>query len=1180
MSGGDRPLEDESPVDAAIAEYLTAAQAGGTPDPREWLRRYPELADELRAFFADQDDFERLAQTLRTAVDAAGSGRAASAADSTAGLEPPPGMPSARHPRRFGDYELHEEIARGGMGVIYRASQVNLGRPVALKMILSGRLAAPSDVERFRHEAEAAARLDHPNIVPIYEVGAHEDQHYFSMKLIEGGDLTAHRERFRGQPRAAAALVAAVALAVHHAHQRGVLHRDLKPRNILLDAQGRPHITDFGLAKRIDGDQELTHSGAIVGTATYMAPEQARADRVLTTAIDIYSLGAILYELLTGRPPLRGTTPADTLLQVIEREPERPRAINPRIDRDLETICLKCLEKDPARRYGSAEALAEELNRWLEGRPITARPVRTSERCWRWCRRNPGLAVVIAGAAAIIILLTAGFSWSLLNEIAQTREALGREQQAVIEARKARDEAQDSLARSLCEQARGLARSGDPGRRWAILAKVREAERLRSRRAGSLRSAAMNGEQTLLPARHELRSEAVSALLISDALATYSLGASTGSQPALSGDGRRAAWVASRGGGGSALVLADLTTGGEQAQFDREAMLGTALAVDMAGAMLASARADAGAVTIWDLKTQTQRTQLPWPALSDAPDSANRPTALLLSSEMAFSPDGEYFAAVHRAAGMRDRRDRLNRRQTLVLWKLSEASPQPLATGPEQIGHGGAVFAAAGCRLCYPLGGKTIGVWETSSGKRLADIECPLPVAGGLALDDDRQRLFISCSGDHSQAGTIVVWDLAANREIDRIATDFSLKASPAAVNPAGDRLAVATGDGRIYVVDLHNHRVIVALPGAHVGPVVHVRWQPDGKHLISWGTSDSLKRWQIAEPPLARVAIASRDAVWAISPDGRRLAVAEGTQDTIQLLDALSGRIVHTLHGSGQPSAGRLRFSPDARRLALVDPYQASVWDVESGQLLAHLDEDHGLKGLITSSAFASDATLLAVAASASGPSLAVWDVLEMRPRLSTPPEMNYQSGHITPDGSLIMAIPGQSPGTRGEVVWLRLPEGEPMAEWPRLGVPLGENPFSPDARWLLTLLLRKPDPTFELLGVFSGLPPEADVVLQRIADREQTLRIAGPSVPSAHGFDSDGRLLALGYRDGSVKLWDVRRGGEIFHARLSSHPVGQLAFRGDWLAFSDGSAAVQFVDLAALQRQLAEVGLGWNDE
>ncbi|MCL4195647.1 MAG: WD40 repeat domain-containing protein, partial [Thermoguttaceae bacterium] len=553
-------------------------------------------------------------------------------------------------------------------------------------------------------------------------------------------------------------------------------------------------------------------------------------------------------------------------------------------------------------------------------------------------------------------MLTAGFSWSLLNEIAQTREALGREQQAVIEARNARDEAQDSLARSLCEQARGLARSGDPGRRWAILAKVREAERLRSQRAGKLRSLAMNGEQTLLPARHELRSEAVSALLTSDAQATYSLGVSAGSQPALSGDGRRAAWMASPGRG-SVIVLADLATGGEQAQFDREEMLGTAMAIDMAGATLASARADTGAVTIWDLKTQTQRKQLPWPKPPGDTDPANRPMAFLLSSEMAFSPDEEYFAAVYRAAGMRNRRDESNRKQTLVLWKLSEASPQSLAAVPERIGHGGAVFAADGRRLYYPLGGKAIGVWETSSGERLADIECPLPVAGGLALDDDRQRLFISCSGDHSQAGTIVVWDLAANSEVDSIATDFSLNASPAAVNPTGDRLAVATGDGRIYVVDLNNRGVIVALPGAHAGPVVHVRWQPDGKHLISWGISDSLKRWEIAEPPLARLSLASRDAVWAISPDGRRLAVAEGTQDSIQLLDALSGRIVHTLHGSGQPSAGRLRFSPDASRLAMVDPYQASVWDVESGGLLTRLDEDHGLKGLITSSAFTPDA-------------------------------------------------------------------------------------------------------------------------------------------------------------------------------------------------------------------------------
>ncbi len=301
--------------------------------------------------------------------------------------------------RYFGDYELLEEIARGGMGVVFRARQVSLNRIVALKMILAGQFASDTDVRRFRAEAEAAANLEHPNILPIFEVGEHQGQHYFSMKLVSGGSLATRLTELRRDPRAAVALLAQVARAVHFAHRCGVLHRDLKPGNVLLDSL-TPYVADFGLAKRVEGGSGLTVSGAIVGTPSYMPPEQARAEKALTVVADVYSLGAILYELLTGRPPFRGASPFDTLMQVLEQEPEPPRQVNPAVARDLETVCLKCLAKEPAKRYASAGDLSDELERWLAGEAVTANPPTRAERLARWGSRNP---VQLALLAAMLI---------------------------------------------------------------------------------------------------------------------------------------------------------------------------------------------------------------------------------------------------------------------------------------------------------------------------------------------------------------------------------------------------------------------------------------------------------------------------------------------------------------------------------------------------------------------------------------------------------------------------------------------------------------------------------------------------------------------------------------------------------------------------------------------------------
>ena len=303
--------------------------------------------------------------------------------------------------RTFGDYELLGEIARGGMGVVYKARQRGLNRVVALKLILAGHLASDDDVRRFRHEAQAAAGLQHPRIVAIHEIGEHLGQHYFSMDYVEGTSLAAEVRAGPLEPARAAALVRTLAEAVHYAHQQGILHRDLKPSNVLLDADGRPRITDFGLAKRLDAGHAHTLTGTVMGTPSYMSPEQASGGTrgPIGPLSDVYSLGAILYELLTGRPPFRAETTLDTLMLVLDSEAPLPRKLDPAVPRDLETICLKAMAKRPARRYASAQALAADLGRYLDGEPIVARPLGPVGHLLRWARRNPALAVTAAALA-------------------------------------------------------------------------------------------------------------------------------------------------------------------------------------------------------------------------------------------------------------------------------------------------------------------------------------------------------------------------------------------------------------------------------------------------------------------------------------------------------------------------------------------------------------------------------------------------------------------------------------------------------------------------------------------------------------------------------------------------------------------------------------------------------------
>lgn len=401
-------------VDEAIASYLEAVDAGVPPDLEEFIAQHREIADELASFFADRAQFERLAEPLQAAACLPGEHpedvTAALSNESSASQTTGTAIIGKEAPY-FGDYELLEEIARGGMGIVYRARQISLNRIVALKMIQTGHLASSEDVQRFHAEAEAAANLDHPGIVPIYEVGEHLGRHYFSMCYVEGNNLALRLREGPLPSREVAELLRQVSEAVQYAHEHGVIHRDLKPANILLEqavetesdspdreaATGsgvlahasRPRITDFGLAKRLNSDSQLTGTGQILGTPSYMSPEQASgAVDHIGPASDVYSLGAILYQLLTGRPPFQAETPLETLSQLLDSDPLPPRLLNRNVPRDLEAICMKCLDKEPARRYSSAHDLADDLGRYLESEPIRASSVNLLDRVTRALRQS------------------------------------------------------------------------------------------------------------------------------------------------------------------------------------------------------------------------------------------------------------------------------------------------------------------------------------------------------------------------------------------------------------------------------------------------------------------------------------------------------------------------------------------------------------------------------------------------------------------------------------------------------------------------------------------------------------------------------------------------------------------------------------------------------------------------
>jgi WD40 repeat protein len=934
--------------ESVITTYWKAVEAGQAPLPQEWIARYPHLAADLEAFFAGQQHLDRLAAPLREGiVPAAAKGFRIRPAPGNETSEEAAGgaADSPEHQgRNFGDYELLEEIGRGGMGVVYKARQVSLNRVVALKMILAGELATSQEVQRFRSEARAAANLDHPGIVPIYAVGVREGHHYFTMKLIAGPNLAQLLPDFSQKHREAARLLAQVARAVHHANERGVLHRDLKPANILIDARKQAHVTDFGLAKLLGANSSLSPTGQVVGTANYMAPEQAAARQLSRTA-DVYSLGAILYEMFTGRPPFQAPTILQTLRQVIEKEPKRPRLLNPRIDRNLETICLTCLDKRPHRRYASAADLANDLEAWDRGMPIKARRVRRPERAWLWCRRNPLLAALTAVAFTLAVV-AAGLGVShYLNLAAEERAQEGRnlvalqQQQERDRLKRVAGEAVEEQERQKKEQERQakLTREAeiDAQRKEALILAAqearqkeqrdredadREATRLRKERLDAERKA-LASVPTTPPKAQEVTAYLTGmrrAVLLAEREQTDELRRALDPFRAKPGQPELRSW--------EWYFLHALQLGQESSpvrfRFRRrihDVPPGQGdpphLAWGKDGRRLAVLDRH-GDVQILDITTGSLGRTLANKVSGEGDAMLYRNHALMVS------PDGHWLvqAFTARSDGAKGRFS--PRRYSLngKLWDLSKGT-----VAREFIDVSEEVSWAPDRRHLY-VGGDRIWDLARSAEQKL---EGHQEAVRCISWNPDGSRL--ATGTEHG----IRFWDPATGREVDKpLSVERAVEA--VAWSPAGTWMAIAASD-TLSVWDTHTRKELWSLGGASMkSRLTRLTWTLDGKRLIiaGWGGGTPYKLIEGSTGREISTPFGFNNSI-AYCPDGKRLAVLtlpsfpnpRQPTPTVLILDIDSGQELLRLDGLER---GDLSWSPDGKSLGLAGyTGMVHVWSI-----------------------------------------------------------------------------------------------------------------------------------------------------------------------------------------------------------------------------------------------------------
>ncbi len=985
----------------------------------------------------------------------------------------------------FGDYELLSEMGRGGQGIVYRARQKGLNRLVALKCIPASHFASGERLKRFRLEAEAAARLDHPGIVPIFEIGERHGFCFYSMRLMDGGrlDQALHGEPMN--PQAAADTMIAISRTVHYAHQRGILHRDLKPANILLDGNGRPHLSDFGLARLVEQDSTLTHTLAILGTPSYMAPEQAGPTelgggaREITTAADVYGLGGILYHLLTGGPPFAAGTTFETVRLVLESNPRRPSLQNAAVDRDLETICLKCLEKDPRRRYGSAEALAEELERWRRREPIVARPVSTNERVWRWCRRKPVLAALSALVGFLLLVVGLGAplaAWRINQERQKAEaEAYAADMHYVQQVW-----GEGNLRRAQALLQAHVPKKGDPdlrGFEWRYLWNQcqDESEFTFTNFPSGVRAllspdggfvAAISGPTLKLLDYTNRREIKALALPIPNQNFTAAQFAPNDTNTLAAIAGRH-------------LLLWNLSQGEVVQSFTLSAA-GNALAFSPDGSLVAVAFQGVRGLEVWDLKAK----KLLWTQNQGPTDEAGL---------VAFTPNGRSIFSTGGVYG------------NPLLW--DKGGGAPVALEPSHTTYFGALDLTSDGRN-FITGGidSRIVAWDLESRKGRARMAHPGGAINALRLapggeflatgaDDATVRLWNMASGEqirvyrgHRSAVTGVIFSpdgRLISSSLDGTVKIWPHDPAPAnqvlqtnrswtgAVSFSADGRKLATVDlwaGVLSILDVETGSRITNLTEVAQGPTSgNAKFSPDGRWLVLT-ERDGRIRWWNAETfePLGTVTNDFAANSVSISADSTILAlsgvnnarVLENSQ-RLALWDVAAKARLDILKMAA-PDAACVAFAQTHPWIAIGSMHgHVSIWNYRTQRLLADFQEQHGR----------------------------IWNLA------------------FSPDDELLAAGDGDGAVVFYETTRARFFRSAAETSWWVLGLA-----FSPDGR---TLASAESDGAVRLWNVFS---------------HRSALELKGHAgIVSKVAFSPNGNILASCGADGTVRLWRAPSLAEI---------------------------------------------------